>query len=52
MINSLADGDILKWQSVLNLPYDQVFLKQYLNKTEFAYREKYNELYALKHNRP
>lgn len=43
-VNSLAGGDVLRWDSVMMLPYDQFFLKQYMNKVEAAYQKKYQEL--------
>lgn len=43
-VDSLAGGDVLKWNDVLNLPYEMVFLKQLRNKTQEAYSKKYQEL--------
>ncbi|MBE9662014.1 hypothetical protein [Mucilaginibacter myungsuensis] len=43
-INSLAGGDVTKWDTVLNLPYHTVLTKLLLNKTEAAYQKRYGEL--------
>ncbi|MBP0904843.1 hypothetical protein ACFSKN_04750 [Mariniflexile gromovii] len=32
-VNSLANGDILKFNSILDLPYNEVFVKMYLDTT-------------------
>ena len=32
-LNQLSDGNILKWDAILELPYDMVFTKLYLDKT-------------------
>jgi hypothetical protein len=44
-VNSIAGGDALKWAAVLNLPYEQFFMKQMLAKTELEYKENYHVLY-------
>ena len=43
-VNSLAGGDITKWTEILNMPYERVFTKLLLNKTEATYQRKYAEL--------
>jgi hypothetical protein len=43
-INSLAGGDITKWNEVLNMPYERVLTKLLLNKAEAEYQKKYSEL--------
>lgn len=43
-VNVLAGGDVLKWTSILNLPYEMVYLKMLLNKTEQGYNKKWHEL--------
>jgi hypothetical protein len=43
-INSLAGGDITKWDTILNMPYERVLTKLLLNKTEAEYQKKYMEL--------
>ena len=50
-VNSLAGGDVLRWQEILNLPYEIVFLKQLLNKTEFGFQKKKFELEAKERER-
>jgi len=43
-INSLAGGDITKWDIILNMPYERVLTKLLLNKTEAEYQRKYSEV--------
>lgn len=43
-INALSGGDIIKWDVILNLPYDRVLTKLLLNKTEAEYQGRYGEL--------
>ena len=43
-INSLAGGDITKWNKISNMPYERVLTKLLLNKTEAEYQKKYSEL--------
>ena len=43
-INALSNGDITKWDTIMNLPYDRVLTKLLLNKTEAAYQKRYAEL--------
>jgi hypothetical protein len=43
-INALSNGDITKWDDIINLPYDRVLTKLLLNKTEAAYQKRYSEL--------
>ena len=43
-VNSLAGGDITKWDAVLNMPYERVLTKLLLNKTEAEYQKRYSEL--------
>jgi len=43
-INSLSNGDVTKWDEIMNLPYDRVLTKLLLNKTEAAYQKRYSEL--------
>lgn len=43
-INSLAAGDITKWDTILNMPYERILTKLLLNKTEAEYQKRYNEL--------
>ena len=43
-VNTLAGGDVLKWQSIMNLPYETVYLKMLLNKEQAAFNKKYQEL--------
>ena len=43
-INSLAGGDITKWEQILNMPYERILTKLLLNKTEAEYQRKYSEL--------
>jgi hypothetical protein len=48
-VNSLAGGDVLKWRAIMNLPYDEFFIKMRMNKVEAAFNKKYQEL-SLKEN--
>ncbi|WDF79667.1 hypothetical protein PQ469_06560 [Mucilaginibacter sp. KACC 22773] len=43
-INALADGDITKWDTILNMPYERVLTKLLLNKTEAEYQKRYGEI--------
>ncbi|WP_143014197.1 hypothetical protein [Mucilaginibacter pineti] len=43
-INSLAGGDITKWDAVMNMPYERILTKLLLNKTEAEYQKKYMEI--------
>lgn len=43
-INSLATGDITKWDIILNMPYERILTKLLLNKTEAEYQKRYSEL--------
>jgi hypothetical protein len=43
-INTLAGGDLLKWDEVMNLPYEKVFLKRLMNKTDAEFQKKYQDL--------
>lgn len=43
-INALAGGDITKWETIMNLPYERVLTKLLLNKTEAEYQKRYSEL--------
>nr|NYE67965.1 hypothetical protein [Mucilaginibacter sp. E4BP6] len=43
-INSLAAGDITKWNVILNMPYERILTKLLLNKTEAEYQKRYSEL--------
>lgn len=43
-INALAGGDITKWDTILNMPYERVLTKLLLNKTEAEYQKRYNEI--------
>lgn len=45
-INSLAGGDITKWELILAMPYDRVLTKLLLNKTEAEYQRRYSDLLA------
>lgn len=43
-VNSLAGGDVTKWADILNLPYERMFTKLLLNKTEAEYQRRYTDL--------
>ncbi|QEC79062.1 hypothetical protein [Mucilaginibacter ginsenosidivorax] len=43
-INALADGDITKWDIILNMPYERVLTKLLLNKTEAEYQKRYGDI--------
>jgi len=43
-VNSLATGDITRWDDVLNMPYERILTKLLLNKAEAEYQQKYSEL--------
>ena len=48
-VNSLSGGNVKDWTIILNLPYEQFFIKQLMNKTEAEYQKKYHKL-LLKEN--
>lgn len=43
-VDALAGGDILKWESIQQLPYEKVYVKLLMNKTSADYQEKYHEI--------
>ena len=43
-IDSLANGDILKWGEVESLPYEMVYTKLLLNKEKAAVERNYNQI--------
>ena len=43
-VNSLAGGDVLKWELVKQLPYEMYLTKLLMNKTESEYQKKYSKL--------
>jgi len=43
-VNSLSAGDITKWDTILNMPYERILTKLLLNKTEAEYQRRYSEL--------
>ena len=43
-INALASGDLLRWVSIMNMPYSWVYTKMLMNKTEGEYKENLAEL--------
>ena len=48
-VNSLASGDITKWDTILAMPYERVLTKLLLNKTEAEYQRRYSELINAQH---
>jgi hypothetical protein len=43
-VNSLANGDLTKWNDILNMPYERVLTKLLLNKAEAEYQRRYSDL--------
>jgi hypothetical protein len=43
-VNSLAGGDITKWNAILAMPYERILTKLLLNKTEAEYQKRYSEM--------
>jgi hypothetical protein len=43
-VNSLAGGDLTKWDTILNMPYERVLTKLLLSKTESEYQKRYSDL--------
>jgi hypothetical protein len=43
-VNSLAGGDITKWNDILAMPYERILTKLLLNKTEAEYQKRYSEM--------
>lgn len=43
-IDALANGNILEWDKILELPYGQVLRKMLLNKIQNEYNERYSKL--------
>ncbi|MFA6247285.1 MAG: hypothetical protein WC615_10105 [Mucilaginibacter sp.] len=43
-VNSLAGGDITKWNEILAMPYERILTKLLLNKTEAGYQKRYSEM--------
>ena len=48
-VNALANGDLTKWDDIMNTPYERVLTKLLLNKTEAEYQRKYSELLHAQH---
>lgn len=48
-VDSLAGGDILKWNQIEELPYYQVFTKLYLDKVRNKVEKKYSEIMRHKY---
>lgn len=51
IIDQLADGDILKWEQVGKIPYNQCFDKLYKTKLENNFQRKLNEIRSKKQRR-
>ena len=47
-LNQLSDGDILKWDAILDLPYDMVFTKLYLDKINNDIQHEMNQIKSKK----
>ncbi len=43
-LETLAGGDVLRWEEVKGLSYDTVYIKQLLNKDRREFEKKYREL--------
>ncbi len=50
-IDSLAGGNVLKWQSILEERYSTVYTKMYMNKVRSEVEERYSEIMERKKNR-
>lgn len=50
-IDALAGGDILKWEKVVNLEYELVFVKLYKSKLEAEYQERLSKVLKAKSER-
>lgn len=47
-VDSLAGGDILKYEKVLRMDYNTVFAKMFRNKLEGLYQENYRKILEKK----
>lgn len=43
-IDALAQGNVLRWQEVLRLPYNVVYLKLLKNKLDNDFQERYKKI--------
>jgi hypothetical protein len=43
-INALAGGDLTRWDTILNMPYERILTKLLLNKTEAEYQKRYSDI--------
>jgi hypothetical protein len=49
-VDALCNGDILKWESILQLPYEKVYVKLLMNKATNKYQERYSEIIRRKNS--
>lgn len=42
-VNSLAGGDLDRWNIIMAMPYEKMLTKLLLNQVEAAYQKKYND---------
>ncbi|WP_048331019.1 hypothetical protein [Bizionia psychrotolerans] len=49
-LDSLSDGDILKWNAIMELPYSDVFMKLLINKTQSDLSYEMNQIKEIKTN--
>ena len=47
-LDELSGGDVLKWESILDLPYMVVLRKRQLNNAINEYRRRYNDVLKRK----
>ncbi|RCH53937.1 hypothetical protein DJ568_15470 [Mucilaginibacter hurinus] len=47
-VDALADGDIMKWESICQMRYEKVYVKLLLNKAKAEYQEKYTDIMKSK----
>ena len=48
-VNALAGGNILQWEQVLEMPYNVVFIKLWMDKEQYLFQKRLYEIYKAKH---
>lgn len=52
LVDALAGGDILKWETVMKMQYNSVKAKLLLFKTDSEYQRKLHEIHIRKNTKP
>lgn len=52
LVDALAGGDILKWETVMQMQYNSVFTKLRMFKTDSEVQRRLHEIYMKKYTKP